>query len=81
MVDFAGFEVSMDGYKPSKHTIEAIHDFPTPTNVTDVRAWSRIVNHVAYAFSQGQLKQPFRCLLEKKQPFYLDGRLESLFQL
>ena len=80
IVDFAGFEVSMDGYKPSKHTIEAIRDFPTPTNVTDVRAWFGIVNHVAYAFSQGQLMQPFRCLLEKKQPFYWDGKLESLFQ-
>ena len=81
VVDFAGFEVSMEGYKPAKRTIEAIRDFPVPKNVTDVRAWFGIVNQVAYAFSQGELMQPFRCLLEKKQPFYWDDTLDKMFRI
>ena len=66
-VDFAGFEMNETGFRPAKHLIEAIKNFPRPQTVTDIRAWFGIVNQVAYAFSQGELMQPFRCLLEKNQ--------------
>ncbi len=78
-VDFAGFEMTMNGFKPSETTIEAIKHFPTPTNITDVKAWFGLVGYVSYAFSQGKLMQPFRCLLQKNQPFYWDSTLDKLF--
>ena len=80
IVEFAGFEVSMNGYKPSKRTIDAIRNFPTPASVTDVRSWFGLVNQVAYTFSQSELMQPFRCLLQKKQPFYWDDSLDDRFR-
>ena len=36
-VEFAGFEVTSDGFRPSPRIIDAIAEFPTPTCVTDIR--------------------------------------------
>ena len=79
-VDFAGFEVTPKGYQPSQRTIKAIRDFPTPSNITDVRSWLGLVQYVTYTFSQSQLMQPFRSLTEKKRPFYWDSELDELFR-
>ena len=79
-VEFAGFDVTMDGYKPAESTLSAIKNFPTPTSVTDVRSWFGLVNQVAYTFSQSRIMEPFRDLLKKGQRFYWDDRLETLFQ-
>ena len=70
--DFVEFEVSPTGFRPSKHLIEAIRNFPRPQTVTDIRAWFGIVNQVAYTFSKGELMQPFRCLLEKNRKYFWD---------
>ena len=69
-VEFAGFEVTMEGYRPSNRLISAIRDFPTPKSITDVRSWFGIVNQVAYAFAQSRLMQPFKSLLKKNQTFF-----------
>ena len=68
------------GFRPSKHLIGAIKNFPIPKSVTDIRAWFGIVNQVSYAFSQGELMQPFRCLLEKNQRYYWDETLQHKFE-
>ena len=70
----------MEGFRPSSRIIEAIRDFPTPKNGTDVCSWFGLVNQVAFAFSQSELMQPFKSLLQKKQPFFWDEALESAFQ-
>ena len=79
-VDFAGFEVSMNGYKPSDRTLSAIKNFPTPRNITDIRSWFGLVNQVAYTFSQHKVMEPFRELLKKGRQFYWDKDLEILFR-
>ena len=79
-VEFAGFDVTTEGYKPSQRIINAIRDFPTPTSTTDVRSWFGLVNQVAYTFSQSQVMHPFRCLLQGKKPFYWDSTLDELFR-
>ena len=38
-VEFAGFEITSDGYRPPKKIIDAIRNFQTPKNITDMRAW------------------------------------------
>ena len=80
VVDFAGFEINTTGFRPSKHLIEAIKNFPQPQTVTDIRAWFGIVNQVTYSFSQGELMQPFRCLLEKNQKYYWNDALQQKFE-
>ena len=42
-VEFAGFDVTPNGYRPSERTIQAIRDFPTPTSIKDVKSWLGLV--------------------------------------
>ena len=80
IVEFAGFEITQDGYRPPKRILNAIKDFPVPKNVTDVRSWFGLINQVAYAFSQTETMAPFRELLASKtQMFFWDDTMDALF--
>ena len=80
-VEFAGFEVTLDGYRPANRILDAIIEFPTPKSVTDVRSWFGLVNQVAYSFSESSIMEPFRELLQtKKKPFYWDDNMSAAFQ-
>ena len=45
-VRFAGHIVSNHGYKPDPVKVQAIKDFPTPTNVTDVRSFMGLLTNL-----------------------------------
>ena len=38
-VEFAGFELTPNGYRPPSRVLNAIRDFPTPKSITDIRSW------------------------------------------
>ena len=79
--EFAGFELTKDGYRPPKRKLDAIRKFPTPTNLTDVRSWFGLINQVAYAFRQARVMEPFRELLStKNSKFYWDTTLDGIFE-
>ncbi len=79
--EFAGFELTMDGYRPPARTLNAIKNFPTPTNLTDVRSWFGLINQVAYAFKQARVMEPFRELLSTKNSrFFWDASLNAVFE-
>ena len=48
VLDFAGFTVTKDGVKPTAQMVEAISNFPKPTNIKGVRSFFGLVNQVAY---------------------------------
>ena len=77
--EFAGFELTPDGYRPPARMLDAIQNFPTPKNVHDIRSWFGLVNQVAYAFAQSQTMAPFRDHL-KDQKFYWDESLDIIFK-
>ena len=80
-VEFAGFEMTADGYRPPKSMIESIRNFPTPKSITDIRSWFGAINQVSYAFSQSKTMAPFRELLStKNKKFYWDDSLNRLFE-
>ncbi|CAG2189575.1 unnamed protein product [Mytilus edulis] len=79
-VEFAGFEITNDSVRPCKRYLQAILDFPTPKNITDVRSWFGLVNQVSYAFSMADRLKPFRQLIKPGTPFRWDNQLETLFQ-
>ena len=79
-VDFAGFRLTADKVAPLPKYISAIRDFPTPSNITDVRSWFGLVNQVS---SYGQLRSlmaPFRPFLSPKTPFRWDSQLDEAFR-
>ena len=68
-VEFAGFTVTPNEVRPSDKFTAAIRQFPTPRNITDVRAWFGLVNQVSYTFAMTKTMLPFRDLLRPTTPF------------
>ena len=63
-VDFAGFTITLMDMRLCSRHLEAIHNFPQPRNITDIRSWFGLINQVSYVFSMAERMQPFRKLLE-----------------
>ena len=69
-VTFAGFKLSREGYKVDDSPLNAIRDFPLPTNVTDLRSFFGLANQLANnTASIAQCLQPLRPLLSTKNEF------------
>jgi hypothetical protein len=79
-VEFAGFEITMEGIRPTDKYIEAIRNFPTATNISEVRSWFVLIHQVAYSFVKTEHMEPFRHLLSQSQPFVWDNTLETTFR-
>ena len=79
-VEFAGFEITNDTVRPCRKYLNAIRDFPTPANITDVRSWFGLINQVSYAFAATERMLPFRQLLKPGAPFVWDNDLNNLFE-
>ena len=80
-VEFAGFEITEDGYRPPKKLIQSIKEFPTPKDITGIRSWFGLVNQVAYTFMQTEAMAPFRELLSSKtsKAWFWDETMTDLF--
>ena len=79
-VTFAGLRITTDGIRPCPKTLQAIRDFPTPSDLTGARSWFGLVNTVAWAYSMTDAMQPFRDLVKPKAKFYWDDTLNNVFQ-
>ena len=79
-IEFAGLKVSKTNLMPSDKMLEAIRNFPKPTDITGVRAWFGLVNQAAYAFAMTEEMAPFRHLLSPKQKFQWSDELDRLFE-
>ena len=82
-ITFAGFTITQTGIKPSKSTLQALQEFPTPKSTTDIRSWFGLVRQVAYAHSVSEELAPLRCLLKheagKKPKFTWSDQLQYVF--
>ena len=78
-VEFAGFQITMDGIKPTEKYISAIKNFPTPKNISDIRSWYGLINQVAYSFIKTEYMAPFRDLLSPNTEFVWTEELEKAF--
>ena len=84
-VEFVGFNVGWDSYRPSDNIISAIENFPMPKepSLADIRAWFGLVNQIAPFLASSALMNPFRELLKPtraigKQVFW-DKDLQIIF--
>ena len=78
-VNFAGLTITPTNIRPSKKFLDAIRNFPTPTDITGARAWLGLVNQGAYAFAMTRQMKPFRALLKPSTIFRWTDDLDELF--
>ena len=78
-MDYVGLVLDESGIRPPDDFFDSIRSFPTPVNITDVRAWFGMVAQVAFAFTELPVMEPFRHLLSTKTPFAWSAELEAAF--
>ena len=78
-VDFTAFHVSPTAITPLPRYIEGIKNFPTPTNITDIRAWFGLVNQVGHYGRLIDIMAPFKPLLSPKVKFSWSDELDAAF--
>ncbi|XP_012943385.2 uncharacterized protein LOC106013107 [Aplysia californica] len=79
-VEFAGFEITPSTVRPCARYLEAIRQFPTPRNITDVRSWFGLINQVSYAFASAERMLPFREALKPGKRLEWTEELDRLFE-
>ena len=78
-VDFAGFRITEDTVEPLPKYLDAIREYPTPSNITDIRSWFGLVNQVSHYAQLRDLMEPFRKFLSLKVKFEWTEELDTLF--
>ena len=78
--DFASFAVGPSTVGPCQSFIEAIKNFPSPKNTTDIRSLFGLINQVSYAFASAERMQPFRDFLKPNVHFTWTDEMQSLFE-
>ena len=79
-VDFAGFRISPSTVEPLPKYLQAIQNFPTPANVSDIRSWFGLVNQVAHYAQLRNLLAPFKPFLSPKHKFEWSDELNEAFE-
>lgn len=79
-VDFAGFRINNDSVEPLPKYLEAIRDYPTPNNITDIRSWFGLVNQVSHYSQLRDMMEPFRKFLSPKTRFEWSDELNAIFE-
>ena len=80
IIDFAGFRVTDEKLEPAEKFLNAIRDFPTPSNISGVRSWFGLVHQVAHYNQLIDMMDPFRHLLSPKTKFEWSEELDLIFQ-
>lgn len=79
-LEYLGFWLMKDGFRPSDSTLKSITHFPRPTDITGIRSWFGLVEQVSFAFSKSQIMEPFRPLLKKNSVFLWTQDLQNSFE-
>ena len=77
---FLGYIVDESGIHADPEKINAIKNFPTPTNQTEVRRWLGLLNQLAkFIKNLSEKTKPIRSLLQKNAVFYWGPEQEECF--
>ena len=79
-VEFAGFLITETGIKPLDKYLRAISEFPTPTSITDIRAWFGLVHQVSHYNKLTEMLRPFKPFLSPKVKFEWTAELNEAFE-
>ena len=74
-VNFCGYSLSKDGISADPGKVSAIRDFPTPSNLTDLRSFMGLVNQLAdFTPDISAAAQPLRPSHEPQENIRMDPR-------
>ena len=80
-VEYLGHRIDEDGLHPLKDKIAAIVDAPSPTNVTELRAYLGLINYYAKLMSnRATMLKPLHNLLRAGEKWVWSDECESVFQ-
>ena len=80
-VTFAGYRVSAKGIKPDPAKVKALAEFPTPTDVTSLRAYIGLANQLgAFIPDLSQCLVKMRSLLQKRVVFLWTPDIDKEFE-
>jgi len=80
-VNFAGYEVSQNGYKLDASLIKGISEFPTPQNITDLLSFFGLVNQLSGSSKNiATCLAPLRPLLSTKNDFLWGPEHDEAFK-
>ena len=78
-VDFADFRISESVVEPLPKYLRVIQEFPTPSNITDIRSWFGLVNQVSNYAQLRDMMAPFKPFLSPKRKFEWSDELDKAF--
>ena len=79
-VSFAGLIISSQGIKPDPKKLKAISEFPSPTNITELRSFLGLVNQlIQFTPNLAVNCAPLRTLLKKNVPYEWTAEHEKAF--
>ncbi|XP_066956306.1 uncharacterized protein [Macrobrachium rosenbergii] len=79
-MNFCGCTLSGDGFLADQEKVSAIRDFPTPTNLTDLQSFMRLVNQLAEFTPDTSAAQPLLPLMNTKRTFVWTPNHADAFQ-
>ena len=79
-VEFAGLTITVDGVKPSNKILQAIRDFPPPTDISKARGFFGLLNQVQWAYANSSKMSPFRELVKPNSSFQWTPQVRLLFE-
>ena len=80
-VKFLGHIISQKGIQMDPEKVQAISNFPRPTNISELRWFLGIVNHVGkFASHMADTTKPLRDLMKKETDWTWEEAQEKAFQ-
>ena len=86
VVDFVGYEIGWEYYKPAEEMMSSIKNFPMPANpsISDIRSFFGLVNQLAPFLASSSTMAPFREALKPTKAIgkrvYWDTYLQTAFE-
>jgi hypothetical protein len=79
-IHFLGHVVGRDGIKPDPEKIDKVKNFPTPTNITELRSALGLFSYYRKFIKDfSRIAKPMLTLLKKDEPFNWDNKQQQAF--
>lgn len=80
-ISYCGHVISKDGIKKEQKKIEAVHNLPRPTNISETRAFIGLINYYGrFIKDLSTILRPLNALLCKNVPFKWTRNCEEAFK-